>query len=243
MAAAVQPTGFARRSFVYRKLVEAGASFGEVAGVAVALDFGDPQGEAAVGRRLGLADLSPLPRIGFKGGGTVEWLAGQGLAVPEQSNRASIREGEGGALAGRLSPTEVLVLGGIEAPGLDLPGRLDAAWRAEPVPPPAPRGYPVPRAESHAWFLVSGEHAAAMFAKLCGVDLRPDFFPPGAIAQTSIARLNGIVIRHDRGSVPGYHLLADSAAAGYLWDCLVDAMAEFAGGLIGLTALRAVPEY
>ena len=32
--------------------------------------------------------------------------------------------------------------------------------------------------------------------------------------------------------------LADSASADYLWDCLQDAMNEFDGGPIGLTALR-----
>ncbi len=35
-----------------------------------------------------------------------------------------------------------------------------------------------------------------------------------------------------------YHLLADCAAVEYLWDCLLDAMAEFHGAPVGLTALR-----
>ena len=35
-----------------------------------------------------------------------------------------------------------------------------------------------------------------MFSKICGIDLRPEKFAMGAVAQTSIARLNGIVI-HD----------------------------------------------
>ena len=37
-----------------------------------------------------------------------------------------------------------------------------------------------------------------------------------------------------------YHLLADCAAVEYLWDCLLDAMAEFDGQPVGLTALRAL---
>ncbi len=79
-----------------------------------------------------------------------------------------------------------------------------------------------------------------MFAKLCGVDLRPAKFASGRIAQTSIARLNGIVIRDDKGELPAYHLLVDSASAGYLWGCLRDAMTEFGGTPIGLRALRSV---
>ena len=55
------PSDFSRRSFVYRKLAALGAEFGELAGGAVALDFGDPRREAEAARRLGLCDLSLLP--------------------------------------------------------------------------------------------------------------------------------------------------------------------------------------
>lgn len=34
-----------------------------------------------------------------------------------------------------------------------------------------------------------------------------------------------------------YHLLADTASAGYLWGCLTDAMAEYGGAPVGLSAL------
>ncbi len=60
----------------------------------------------------------------------------------------------------------------------------------------------------------------------------------GRVAQTSIARMNGVIVRDDRGRVPLYHLLADCAAVEYLWDCLLDAMAEFHGAPVGLTVLR-----
>ncbi len=35
-----------------------------------------------------------------------------------------------------------------------------------------------------------------------------------------------------------YHLFADNPSAEYFWDCLLDAMAEFDGRPVGLTALR-----
>ena len=84
--------------------------------------------------------------------------------------------------------------------------------------------------------------AAQMFAKLCGVDLRPGKFADGAIAQTSLARMNAVVIRDDRGGALAYHLLGDSASAAYLWDCLTDAMAEFDGRPVGLAAARALAD-
>lgn len=242
-ASSLQPSDLPRRSFVARRLAAAGARFGDCNGAAAALDFGDPEGEAVVARHLGLADLSPLPRSGFKGAGTADWLAGQGLMVPADSNRAA-RQADG-LLAARLAPGEILLLGGLGGDAGPVT-RLDEAWRAGPLPPPSPRGFPVPRADSHAWFLLSGSFAAASFAKLCGVDLRPHKFASLAIAQTQVARISGIIIRDDLagppggegGATPAYHLLADSASAGYLWDCLLDAMDEFQGRPVGLTALR-----
>lgn len=231
----VTPETYARRSFVYRQLVEAGARFAEIAGAAVALDYGDPEGETEAARRLGLADLSPLPRCGFKGRGAAEWLAARGLVVPDESNRA-LRQEDGSNVL-RLSPNEVLVLGSLSG-GAGPVARLEPAWAAEP-PATTPRGFPVPRAETHARFRVAGDRAAELFAKLCAVDLRPAKFAHGRIAQTHVAQLSAIVLRDDRGGRLAYDLLADSASAVYFWTVLCDAMAEFDGRPVGLSALRA----
>lgn len=231
------PGDFPRRSFVTRKLAESGAGFGSLGDAAVALDFGDAKAEAEAARHLGLADLSPLPRCGFKGAGTAEWLAGQGLEVPAECNHAARQPG--GELAARLAPGEVLILGDLAGQGGSMQ-RLEDAWAREPLPPETPRGFPLPRRDSHAWFLVCGSEAAVVFAKLCGVDLRPAKFPDLSIAQTSVARVSAIVVRDDRGGTLAFHLLADSASAEYLWDCLLDAMAEFEGRPVGLSAVRAL---
>ena len=69
----LQPLDLPRRSFVWRRLVEAGGSFTEVNGAACAMDFGAPTPEQAIAARMGLADLSPLPRTGYKGRGTRDW--------------------------------------------------------------------------------------------------------------------------------------------------------------------------
>jgi sarcosine oxidase subunit gamma len=76
-----------------------------------------------------------------------------------------------------------------------------------------------------------------MFAKLCAVNLAPDRFPPGQIAQTSVARLSSIIIRNDIAGTLSFFLLAESASAEYLWDCLLDAMAEFGGSVCGAESL------
>ena len=233
------PVDFLCRSFVYRKLLKQNANFDAMNGGALVRGFGDQASERETARRLGLADLSPLPRLGVKGAGTADWLAGQGITVPDEANQA-VRQASG-VLAARLAPAELLLLGDLSGEPAPL-DELAAAWRAETMPPVEPRGYLLPRQHSHFWFLLSGDCTAGMFAKICGVDLRPGKFENGRIAQTSIARMNAVVIRDDRGDVLAYNLLGDSASAEYLWDCLLDAMAEFDGAPVGLEAVKGLGE-
>jgi sarcosine oxidase subunit gamma len=233
--AALEPDTQLRRSFIYRKLEEQGAHFEAINGGAVAVSYGDdPDDEALLARRLGIADLSPLPRTGFKGAGTIEWLQSQDVTIGADSNRGYRQAG--GEVALRLSPSEILLIDSIEGSGRFI-AKLNAAWSWGTENPRKPIGYPLPRSDSHAWFALSGQYCAMMFSKICGIDLRAAKFAEGQIAQTSIAKMSGIILRQDFGSVPGFHLLADSASADYLWDCLQDAMNEFDGGPIGLTAL------
>ena len=63
----------------------------------------------------------------------------------------------------------------------------------------------------------------------------------GWLASGNTACLSATVIRDDLGSgaltTLAFHLLFDSASAAYCWDCLIDALAEFDGGLSALEAL------
>ncbi|MFL5337291.1 MAG: sarcosine oxidase [Geminicoccaceae bacterium] len=190
-------------------------------------------GDASALAELALVDLSLRPRTGFKGRGTPEWLGGQGLALPEP-NRAA-RQGDD-TLAVRLAPREVLLLAPWATARGGLVERLDAAWPEGHGAEGPPRGYPVPRADSHFWFLLTGRHVPAMLAKLCGIDFRTDRFAPLQVAQTQAVRLSVIVVRDDT-PLPAWHLLADSASADYVWTCLVDAMQEFGGRQVGSDAL------
>jgi len=229
------PTDYLRRSFCWRKLAAAGARFEDVNGAAVAASYANATDEDDTARRLGLADLSPLPRIGFKGKGTADWLAGQGLVVPAEPNRTAAQPD--GSLALRLAQEEIFLLGDLRGQGA-LGRRLHDAWLAAGTPPASARGFVLPRADTHAWFLVSGERAAEMLAKICGVDLRPEKFENGRIAQTSAAKMGVVIARDDQGGTLAYHLVADSASAEYLWGCVIDAMAEFNGGPVGLKAMQ-----
>ncbi|MBI5121224.1 MAG: sarcosine oxidase [Rhodospirillales bacterium] len=172
---------------------------------------------------LALADFSLKSRTGFKGSGAASWLAAQGLVLPDDPNQACTDAQ--GRMVARLSWGEFLLLG-------DFAG-LEKAWSYES----APMCFPLPRQDSHAWIVVSGEVAPKMMAKICGIDLRPQVFPKGAIAQTSVARLNAIIIADQIGGRGGFHLLSDGSTSQYLWDCLVDAMLEFEGAPVRSEAL------
>lgn len=209
-----------RRSFVYRRLAEAGATFRAVGDAAVAASY---PGET---RPLGLADLSPLPRLGFKGPRALEALKAAGLAVPEANNQSCALP-DGGRLL-RLSDNEGLLLSDPEGRGNPLAAAAVVSGDG---------CYPVPRQDSHGWFLLVGEASVTCLAKLCGVDLRPRRFAANEIAQTVIAQVSAIVARDDRWGPLAFHVLADSAATPYLWDCLIDAMVEFDGGPVGIDQL------
>lgn len=226
-----------RRSPLYRTTQAAGAWFETVNGGAVPDHYGEALAEQALARRMGIADLSVLPRTGFKGTGTVDWLTAQGLTIGDDSNMAYRQQG--GELAARLAPTEIFLLDSLAATG-GLIDTLNAAWNWGTEKPRKLIGYPMPRQDSHAWFMVTGSSAPEMFAKICGIDLRSHKFAQGRIAQTSLAKMSGTVIRADLGPVPAFHLLADIASAEYLWGAVLDAMAEFGGAPVGLTALRAL---
>ena len=234
----LDPATLKRRSFIYRKLAAAGAEFAEVNGGAVAMRYpARNESEAAAARRMALADLSVLSHGGFKGRGTVEWLTAQGLTIGADSNKAYRQSG--GELAARLAPTEIFLLDSLTGTGA-LISRLNAAWQWAASAPRPQQGYPTPRQDSHAWFIVTGEKSAEMFAKICGVDLRPAHCPVGTIAQTSAAKMSATIIRADLGSTLAYHLLADIASAEYLWMCVEDAIAEYDGAIVGLAALRSL---
>ena len=223
-----------RRSPLYRALEAHGARFEPLGGFAVATDFGrEATAEAAQAESLGLADLTPFPRIGFKGWNIAPWLAGNGAEMGEASNRA-YPQADGTRIA-RLAPGEALVLADRGGAG-PLIETLDQAWSMAE----ADGCFRVARDETSCWLLLTGTHAPSMLAKVCAVDLRPQAFTPDAIAQTNVARLNVIVIRGDLGPVPAYDLITDLASAVYLWGALLDAMAEYDGAPIGLAAIRAL---
>ena len=173
-----------------------------------------------------LIDLTDVPRVGFRGQQSAEYLSARGFFLPDAPNRA-VTQADGSHVA-RLSQTEYLMLGSLEDRGQRIADE-EARWELDHS-----ANYLLPRQDSHAWLQLSGLHVAEVMAKLCGVDLGPQAFAPGAVAQTSAARINVIVINLGSAELPAFQILCDRASLDYFKGALLDAMGEFDGKLLEL---------
>lgn len=179
---------------------------------------------------LVIADLSELPRLGFKGRGTLAAMQARGLHLANTPNRA-FRQDDG-SLCMVLAASEVFLLGSLDGESGQF-AELEKNWRIEDNE----KTYSMPRRHSHSWFALQGDAAPELFSKLCAVDLKSHVFGDLSIAQTSVARLSAIILRADSGGQLLYHLLSDSAASAYMLACLKDAADEFGGTMIDASAL------
>jgi len=221
------PEQHPRRTPLRPALEKLGARWLSIGDAAVA----DGLGSVEAARHLSIADLTPLPRLGFKGRETIAAMQRRGITVDEKPNRA-FRQPDGGVCL-VLAPGEVILLASLTGDGSRL-ADLHQSWRLED----GERTYPLLRRDSHAWFVVTGAKSPELFAKICAVDLRPESFPDLSIAQTSVAKISAIVTRADIGGTLAFHVLADSASALYFFDCLFDAAREFGSHLSCLGTLR-----
>ncbi|MFC3609445.1 sarcosine oxidase subunit gamma [Stutzerimonas tarimensis] len=179
--------------------------------------------------RCGLIDLTCLARVGFRGAAAAEHLKIRGFLLPDAPNRA-LTQADGSHVA-RLSQTEYLLLGSLADGGERIAGE-ERGWQFG-----ASANYLLPRQDSHAWLMLTGEWISQVMAKLCAVDLRPEAFPRGSVAQTSAARINVIIVNAGPAELPCFQLLCDRASVDYFWDVLLDAMGEFGGQPVGIDAL------
>jgi sarcosine oxidase subunit gamma len=174
---------------------------------------------------LGLADLSQRARVGVKGPGAADWLAGFGLALPVHPNSWTAF-GEDGLIA-RLGMTEYLIEGDAET--LD---RLARAGRQGGV-------YPVLRQD--AAIALCGVRVNELLLQVCSIDFRTLGDDPSKVVLTSMAGVGVTVLARRFGVVSGYQIWCDGTYGIYLWETLIEIAKELGGGRIGLNALLEQP--
>jgi sarcosine oxidase subunit gamma len=175
--------------------------------------------------RVVLSDLSSWPRAGLIGHAAIAYLEARSATIPDVNAAARQRDG---SLLARVRENEFIGL----ANG---PGALSPAGLPEfALGGDNETGYcPVARFAGNAWFSIAGEPLPELFAKVCGVDLRPKAFANLSVAQTIVARAVGTVVRDDVETGLRFHLLVETSMADYIWDVLCDAMIEFDGQVSG----------
>ncbi len=230
----ITPDKLERRSFLYRKFDKSKVTWSIINNYATVSSIIDLDKETNCAKHLALSDLSYLQRIGFKGEGACEWLEKQNIQIPISANDSL--QDTNGCLIARLGINDMLILDNIKRE-TNVPNTLEKLWHQDYSQSNKPCGFIMPRQESHTCFSISGNHAPEMFAKLCAIDLRTEKFNNKRVTQTSLARLGATIIRNDLNTLINYLVLVESASAEYCWDCLLDAMQEFKGQIIGTSAL------
>lgn len=231
----IAPTKGNRRSPLYRRHLDLQATFEQVGDAALVSHYAKPGIEVMLAANLGLVDLSTMPRTGFKGSGAPAWAASQKVKLPKLPNTAVTQKD--GSVVAKLSHQELLIVSDLMGSATSIE-RLNKEHLSNSVL--APQTYSLPRADSHSWLAVTGKAAAEMFSKICAVDLRVHKFAHNQVAQTSVAKINGVILRHDLATTPCYYLFSDITSTEFLWDSLMDAMEEYRGAAIGVAAMRSL---
>ena len=186
-------------------------------------------GESHQIQQCAVVDLTNMPRVGFRGTDSASYLSAAGFELPDAPN--TLCHQANGSIVARLSATEYLLLGAMFDFGESVLA-LELGWELNDS-----ANYLLPRQDSHAWIQLTGNWVALVMAKLCAVDLSAEAFAAGQIAQTSVARINAIVMNVSDTQAPKFNILCDRASSLYLWNVLLDAIVEFDGKAVGIDGL------
>lgn len=165
--------------------------------------------------KIAIRDYTNKQRWGFRGQDAAATLRTEGWELSETPNR--ILSAGNQILSMALSEREFWFLD----PNTNClsPRLVDNAFKDGM--------YPLFCQSSHAWLVISGEQKSEMMAKLCGIDLSPNVFNMGDVAQTQMALINCIIARHELHGYDVLSLLVDQSFANYALEVLLDARLEF----------------
>lgn len=129
---------------------------------------------------------------------TPKWRVFDGYKVAPGTS-----QGSGDALVWSVSPGEWTVLGD------------------------RPDGETVDLTHVRAMFRLTGDQAATLINRVCGLDLSDGMFPSGAAARTLFAGVATELVRDDIDGVPSYLIVPSRSFTTYIHDVITDAGAEF----------------
>lgn len=181
-----------------------------------------------------LTNRSSRVRVGCKGPGAEEWLAGQGIAVPRGANRFSLDSR--GLLSARIATSEFL----FEATEADATSALSASGRSLELAQIPSGVYPVLRQD----FVIeiAGARALDLFAETCAVDLVPvereSTATSGPVILTSMIGIGTTIVCRTSGDGSSFTVWSDPSYSHYFWNQLL-AIAVGLGGAATTTSRTA----
>jgi len=162
---------------------------------------------------MNLTEASTLPRFGLKGRAAPDWLAGQGITLPQQPNTWLALADHGRVL--RLGRSEYLLEG-------EVADQLQAAWQDG-----LRDLYRVPRYD--AAFVLDGETALTLLQEICALDTRPQAME-NKVLMTMAAGISVTLVCETNGASPIYRLWCDGTYGDYMQNTLQQISGSHAPG-------------
>ena len=193
---------------------------------------------AAIRTAVGLADLSAWGKILIQGRGAnaaikaalgdCPTIVGEAIAVGAASKRVHLH---GTGLLACLTREDwylVTPIGGEE----DALEKINAAIAASGV-----FAHATDLTHGKGAILLAGPHAARVLPKVCALDFHPAGFPNRHAAQSSVAKVQAIILRDDVSGLLAYQIHVSRSEADSVWGALFDAAGEFGAQPVGYSAL------
>ncbi len=216
----------ARLTAVYHKHLALGARLESRQSWLVPVSYASPTDEAEVIRHgVGLLDIGDSGKIDLKSNDLDAVLA---VALPQATpipvGLTTLANGSLRAL--RLTPDQALLL--------TTPGTFHEIFnRLRNIADTVAHTHLVDLTGALCGLRLLGPNAPFVLERLTSVDLAPDRFADGALAQCGLARVHAIVLRRDATGTLGYDLFVDRDLGGYLWDSLLEAGAPLGIAPVG----------
>lgn len=209
-----------RTSPVHEQLVGLRPQWGSVSEMPVAIAIGDAAAESVTAAKLGLCDVSALPRVTLKGPMVADLLARHDIAVPERIY--DYRSLGDGALIVRTGGSELFIEDSCHAAGLV--DRLRAALAA-------PTAGVLPVWRQDVSLLLFGSEAVSVLAEVCSFNFRD---AGEKFLMTQLAGVSCSVLRRQWNGLSAYQIWADGTYGPYLWETLLGIVREAGGDAVGI---------
>jgi heterotetrameric sarcosine oxidase gamma subunit len=212
----------------------AGATMVDDAGWLRPARYTDVDDELATLRSsVGICDVSPLAKSSLQGDDLDAAISAAfpdaGAMAVRHVSRQPLPGASDSVVLARLTADEAMVIGppgtapqfaeALERPGDDCAHAVDVS-------------------SGMAGAAIAGPSAHLVLASVTDLDLSQAEFPDMRCAEGRFADVYGLLLRLDRGGLPGYELYFGRDFGEYMWDALVESAQHYGGGPVGTEAME-----